>query len=287
MNALFDINKVVWRSEYNIGNLKTDKEHQALFLLARKALSINHKNNKDDTKTILKNIITELFSYVKIHFSNEEEFMEKINYPELESHKKLHANMLTTLTKLLSELVNLDISKIEIILFEFIEEYFVKHIITEDKKIHLWNLPLEELRKSFGWKEIYSINNKQIDNEHKQLFDIAQEAFEIVNSSDRNSKIKNIITDLYDYLKTHFKHEEEYMLSINYPKLKEHENLHNEIIENINNFIKQLSTMSIEVFEKELARIIDIALVQHIIQEDKKIIDWTNGDSFISKINSI
>lgn len=34
--------------------------------------------------------------------------------------------------------------------------------------------------------------------------------------------------------------------------------------------------MNIELFEKELACLIDITLVQHIIQEDRKIVAWLN-----------
>ena len=87
-------------------------------------------------------------------------------------------------------------------------------------------------------------------------------------------KIKEIVTDLYDYMKTHFSHEEKFMQDINYPKSEEHKKLHREIILKINEFVKQLPTMNISDFEKELAKIIDISLVHHIIQEDRKIIAW-------------
>ena len=80
--------------------------------------------------------------------------------------------------------------------------------------------------------------------------------------------------DLYDYMKTHFAHEEKFMAEINYPKIDEHKKLHREIISKINDFVKQLPTMDISSFEKELAKIIDLALVHHIIQEDRKIIAW-------------
>ena len=75
-------------------------------------------------------------------------------------------------------------------------------------------------------------------------------------------------------MKTHFSHEEKFMQDINYPKSEEHKKLHREIILKINEFVKQLPTMNISDFEKELAKIIDISLVHHIIQEDRKIIAW-------------
>ena len=79
-------------------------------------------------------------------------------------------------------------------------------------------------------------------------------------------------------MKTHFSHEEKFMTEINYPKIEEHKKLHREIISKINEFVKQLPNMEISSFEKELAKIIDIALVHHIIQEDRKIIAWEKAN---------
>lgn len=263
-----------WKSEYNIGNLKIDTEHQQLFALARKALSVNNLNNKEDGKEKLKEIINKLFTYVKIHFRNEEEYMKEINYLDIKRHKNLHQYMLGMLKELLSELGRMQIHEIENVLYDFINEYFVKHIIIEDKKIHLSQISLEDLRRDFGWRDVYSVNNATIDDEHKQLFDIAKEAFKIVDPKKRNTKLKEILTDLYDYMKTHFEHEELFMEKVNYPNIEEHKKLHKSIIESLNNFVKEIANLDVGIFEKELARLIDISLVQHIIQEDRKIMLW-------------
>jgi hemerythrin len=69
------------------------------------------------------------------------------------------------------------------------------------------------------------------------------------------------------------------MEEMKYPFLEEHKTLHFNIIEKINTFVKQLPTMDESLFEKELAKIIDIALVHHIIQEDRKIISWSKSNT--------
>ena len=138
-----------------------------------------------------------------------------------------------------------------------------------------------ELKKDFGWKDTYSIGDETIDAEHKKLLDIAKEAFEEVEPILRLIKVREVLSELYTYMKTHFIHEEMYMKKIKYPHLKEHKALHDEIVEKINHFVKKLPTMKDSVFEKELANIIDIALVHHIILEDKKIVDWINSNSVI------
>ena len=94
----------------------------------------------------------------------------------------------------------------------------------------------------------------------------------------RNAKMKEVLTSLYGYMKTHFKHEEKFMQEINYPLFEEHKELHHNIIEKINTFVKKLPTMDENIFEKELAKIIDIALVHHIIQEDRKITAWAKSN---------
>ncbi len=268
---------IVWKSEYNINNFLIDREHQDLFSIAREALTISKLKNDKEQIEKLKTIITKLFTYTKIHFSNEQQYMDSISYPDLEEHKFLHKNMLNMLTNLISELNTMELEKIQKSLFNFIEEYFIRHIILEDKKIQLWNTNIDDLKKNFGWKEIYSVQNPMIDTEHKKLFEIAQEAFIDVDPLQKSIKIKNVLTKLYDYMKTHFKHEEEYMKEINYPLIEEHKKLHHKIIEDINSLVRRLPSLNEELFEKELAKLIDIALVHHIIQEDRKIISWVKN----------
>lgn len=279
MNTIYDLEKLTWKSEYNIGNLQIDNEHQKLFMLAKKALNASKLKSEKEEKSQLKLIINELCTYTGTHFSNEQHFMQRIKYPHYKEHKILHDNMLKTLSTLIKEINHLKISEIQERLCEFIDEYFVRHIILEDKKIHLWQTPLEELHKNFGWKNIYSVNNSKIDQEHKQLFDIAKAAFCLVDDEHRAEKIKEVLVDLYDYMKIHFQHEEKHMEEINYPKLNEHKLIHNEIIKTLNTFVKELPKSEKSFFEKELARMIDIVLVQHIIQEDRKIILWQQAQS--------
>lgn len=283
MSAEFNANRIVWKSEYNIGNLQIDKEHQNLFLLARKALNIKMTHNEDEIYCELKEIITQLYRYINIHFANEEAYMHKIHYVDLKHHRQIHKNIIQQLNNLILELNQLELALIKEKLFEFMTESFIKHIMIEDKKIQLWNTPIDDLKKDFGWKTIYLIGDDQVDEEHRYLFEIAQEAFETVEFSDeRNGKIKNVLTKLYNYLKTHLSHEEEFMEQLNYPKLEEHKEIHKDMINTFNDFVKQLPSMDNELFEKELMRLIDIILVQHIIQEDKKIINWIKANKTVA-----
>ena len=126
----------------------------------------------------------------------------------------------------------------------------------------------------FGWKDSYKIGNNTIDAEHKNLFDIAQKAFNIKKSDNLNKNVKEIIIQLYDYMQSHFKAEERFMASIQYPWIEEQKEMHDYIISEVNRLIKELPNMGIEIFLEELTKLIQVRFLQHIIQEDQKIINW-------------
>ena len=270
---------LIWRSEYNINNFKIDSEHQKLFAIAREAINVTKLKDDIEINIKLKEIITKLFDYVNYHFKNEEEYMTEISYPESSNHKILHENILEMLKELISNINTLELDQIQKTLQEFIENYIIKHILNDDKRILLWNTSLDDLKTNFGWKDIYSLDNQKLDDEHKTLFKIAEEAFAVVEPELKHEKIKNILNKLYEYMKVHFSHEEEYMQEINYPQFEIHKEIHENIVNTINEFVKQLATLSEDSFEKELAKLIDGTIVHHIVQEDKKIISWLKANS--------
>ena len=270
---------LIWRTEYNINNFKIDSEHQKLFAIAREVINVTKLKDDIEINTKLKEIITKLFDYVNYHFKNEEEYMTEISYPESSNHKILHENILEMLKELISNINTLELDQIQKTLQEFIENYIIKHILNDDKRILLWNTSLDDLKTNFGWKDIYSLDNQKLDDEHKTLFKIAEEAFAVVEPELKHEKIKNILNKLYEYMKVHFSHEEEYMQEINYPQFEIHKEIHENIVNTINEFVKQLATLSEDSFEKELAKLIDGTIVHHIVQEDKKIISWLKANS--------
>ena len=70
----------------------------------------------------------------------------------------------------------------------------------------------------YEMKPEYYTGIAQIDEEHKKLFEIADEAYELYKNEfipDKYDHIAKILNELRDYTKIHFQHEEEYMKSIN------------------------------------------------------------------------
>ena len=67
----------------------------------------------------------------------------------------------------------------------------------------------------YEFTEDCMIHIDNIDEEHRKLFQMLNEAFALVKETDNAASIaKNLIDNLKDYVVTHFAHEEEYMKNI-------------------------------------------------------------------------
>ncbi len=117
------------------------------------------------------------------------------------------------------------------------------------------------------WDDKYSIHNFMIDEQHKKLFELANIAYNMIGKQTDNAEIKKILVALFDYMKTHFKDEETYMESINFPLLNAHREHHREIVSEMTLLIRNMKYD----FKQQLAIITEQWLVKHIIQEDMRI----------------
>ena len=122
------------------------------------------------------------------------------------------------------------------------------------------------------WTNDVSVGVSSIDAQHQQLFKMADELFEAGKNGKSKEKIGDLLGFLDRYTKQHFKDEEAYMKSINYPGLAEQEKAHQA-------FVNELTKLKGE-FDKSGGNIAVIIganqmvvewLTKHISGMDKKI----------------
>lgn len=122
-------------------------------------------------------------------------------------------------------------------------------------------------------KPEYLTGIEQIDNEHKRLFEIAEEVYQLQQQEflvDKYDQIKAALEELREYTKTHFAHEEEYMESIQYKHMFMQKVQHD-------TFVKKLDQLDLDKLDDEDSTISDILkfltdwLVHHILETDKLI----------------
>lgn len=264
-------NSIAWSTLYLLGDEKIDAEHKRLFELA--AAVQTYKNDK----VAIKGAIDQLVRYTKVHFANEERYMESIRYTYLIEHKKIHQEIVSYLQSILENIQDMGTEELYAKVLDFVKNSLVHHIMVEDKKVQHFQANKLGLRKLFAWRNEYKLNNTEIDEDHQKLFEIALRALDHNSAQDKKQQIRQTIIELNNYMKEHFEREESYMESISFPKLAEHKVLHTKIIDQINELIKRLPTLSLAQFEKELLASIDIWLVNHIVNEDHKIICFEKG----------
>lgn len=116
------------------------------------------------------------------------------------------------------------------------------------------------------WSDEFSVHHEIIDQQHKTLFALAHKAYHIANKPTSVKEIKAILMDFFEYMKTHFKDEEQYMSAIGYPGLEEHKRLHRDIVAEMAGMVKHIS--SADVLKEMVCTIAKDWLVTHILQED-------------------
>ena len=108
-----------------------DTQHKELYEFVKE---ITHMNLSFAHSKKLKPFLRELLLFMNRHFSDEEEFMSQINYPNLSEHKKIHRQIILEIEEIIikeSKTLNTMSKKME----EVVKNLVFKHTANEDSKI--------------------------------------------------------------------------------------------------------------------------------------------------------
>lgn len=125
------------------------------------------------------------------------------------------------------------------------------------------------------WREEFSLGIDKIDEQHKKLFAIANEAYNLLKDEfyfDKYDQIIKIIKDLRNYTIYHFGFEEAYMRSIEYKRYFSHKVVHDDFKEKINNIDLDKIDENQDEYIKELLNFIVDWIENHILKADKLIV---------------
>ena len=128
----------------------------------------------------------------------------------------------------------------------------------------------------YEMKPEYYTGINMIDEEHKQLFKYADEAYELLHDEfipDKYDRIDSILEKLRDYTVKHFADEEQYMESINYKKIFTQKVQHQEFIVKLDEFMDQHND-EVEDQDEQITGILKYLtewLINHILYVDGEI----------------
>ena len=119
-----------WTDKFIIDNGKIDEQHKLLVKLINELYAAFVEGK---AKEQIGNIIEELANYTVIHFETEEEFFEKVNYPEINEHKKQHIGFVQKVKEFKGKHDTGEVS-LSYDVMNFLRDWLQDHILVSDRK---------------------------------------------------------------------------------------------------------------------------------------------------------
>lgn len=122
------------------------------------------------------------------------------------------------------------------------------------------------------WHESFSVENNEIDEQHKKWIEIYNKMYEALISNktgEMSAATINSLQAMYAYTQQHFKLEEEYMRSISFSQQVAHWRIHKDFEKLIYEYNRKIKTEEF-VLSTEVLTIIKDWLLDHILNEDQK-----------------
>lgn len=115
---------VRWSPEFAVNVKEFDAHHKTLFALVNKLYQAMRSGSTDEH---LKSVFDELLDYTGYHFSAEEAAFERFGYPQCDTHKVQHAELVQEATRLRADL-EAGKSMVAVEVMEFLRDWLTRHI---------------------------------------------------------------------------------------------------------------------------------------------------------------
>lgn len=124
-------------------------------------------------------------------------------------------------------------------------------------------------QKKLVWKDEYSVNVVEIDNQHKNLFEIINNLIEILNSTPKKEEVADIINKIVEYKIAHFGTEEKYFNLFNYEGSAKHIDSHKKFNEKLQEVQASYKEDTIG-FAFALVNFLEDWLINHLMYMDQE-----------------
>ncbi len=126
------------------------------------------------------------------------------------------------------------------------------------------------------WSNAFDTGIELIDGEHKMIFSALKDVHLAVENDLGERLISRVILVLCNFVKSHFKNEERFMLEIGYSDLENHQNDHQRYIEKLDG-VRDMFSKGQSVLQP-LSEIFSEYLNAHVLIEDAKIGDFAKAN---------
>jgi len=127
------------------------------------------------------------------------------------------------------------------------------------------------------WKDIPGIAEVDFDEQHKKLFDMADEIQHAMHEGSGDTILHEHLADMISFTQAHFGAEEQSMRTHNYPGLDKHKREHDRLIEQIMDLQNKLQEGG-KVFSMDVIYFLRYWIMNHVTNSD------TAYDAYLERI---
>lgn len=118
--------------------------------------------------------------------------------------------------------------------------------------------------KRIEWIPKYSVGFDELDEQHKTLFATINKA---MDAYEENQDLIEVLTELSDYLGSHFRSEEDVMASMRYPRREKHHEKHMEFNRKYMKFLEDYEQGK-ESLARDLLVFLRDWLINHVLKDE-------------------
>ena len=125
---------LVWQDAWLMGIDHLDADHQELVRLLNLLSERSHDRVGDAYDVSVLKAMERLIAHMRRHFDAEERFLQEIEYPLFESHKREHTIEMAEFVDIYRALENSGAAALDLAVLQNIKTWFFNHVIAEDHK---------------------------------------------------------------------------------------------------------------------------------------------------------
>ena len=122
----------------------------------------------------------------------------------------------------------------------------------------------------YKWKDEYTTNISIIDEQHKKFLNIINELKDIINNNTCKEKVSKVFFQIAYLIDHYFFKEEIYLKDCNYPNFEQHKIAHNQFIDRIIQFQKDVENNK-ENLCLDIYKYLEDWFDEHILKYDKEV----------------
>jgi hemerythrin len=121
---------VEWKDSYSVEHAEIDAQHRRLLDIINNLHEAMKLGGKPE---VLVRVADELVNYTRVHFTREEQIMQRAAYLDVETHARKHRAMIAQVEGFRGDLQGGKVA-VSILMMGFLKDWLTKHILDTDMR---------------------------------------------------------------------------------------------------------------------------------------------------------